>query len=139
MVIAKILTVLVRTASASVQHVMGLHIDYSNRPESGREADFVEQWCSQNNIRFVKRVISEVTRGITDRDQYERMSRDIRYSFYRDTIASVNNGTAESGDGPGHVSAIVFGHHQGDVQENVISNVMRCVVPCGQRQIVQMV
>jgi hypothetical protein len=26
------------------------------------------------------------------------------------------------------VSGVMFGHHLGDVQENVISNVMRCVL-----------
>ena len=53
------------------------------------------------------------------RDDYERIARELRYSAYRDLLA------AREGTGAG----IFFGHHQGDLQENVISNVMRGCSP----------
>lgn len=40
--------------------VMGIHIDYGNRHESGREADFVEGWCARHGVIFYKRAIAEV-------------------------------------------------------------------------------
>lgn len=51
--------------------------------------------------------------GITGRDEYEKVSRDIRYGFYNQVL------------GASGCSGVIFGHHLGDVQENVISNVMR--------------
>jgi hypothetical protein len=43
--------------------IVACHVDYGNRPESGAEADFVEQWCGKYGIHFKKRRIEEV-RGI---------------------------------------------------------------------------
>ena len=67
MVIAKILSVMCISPEPSAlalgNRVLGLHIDYANREESGEEADFVEQWCISNGIEFHKRTINEVTRG----------------------------------------------------------------------------
>lgn len=40
--------------------VMGIHIDYGNRHESAREADFVESWCARHGVVFYKRAIAEV-------------------------------------------------------------------------------
>lgn len=34
-------------------------------------------------VRCLVRRVSEVTRGITSRDEYEKVSRDIRYNFYK--------------------------------------------------------
>ena len=80
MVIAKILTVLRREGAIPVNTpIVAMHIDYANRAESGREAAFVEGWCRDLDIVFEKRTIDEVTRGVTDRTAYEKISRDIRY------------------------------------------------------------
>eukprot|EP00301_Raphidiophrys_heterophryoidea_P007417 c12876_g1_i1.p1 GENE.c12876_g1_i1~~c12876_g1_i1.p1 ORF type:complete len:676 (-),score=190.64 c12876_g1_i1:185-2152(-) len=95
------------------QRIIAIHIDYGNRAESTAEADYVEWWCRSNNVEFHKRKIDEVKRGVTKRDEYEAISRDIRYSAYRNVL-----------DGVG-CEAVMFGHHQGDLQENVISNVMK--------------
>lgn len=40
--------------------IVACHVDYGNRPESGAEADFVEQWCRRYDIVFRKRTIEEV-------------------------------------------------------------------------------
>ena len=92
--------------------LVAIHIDYANRPESSAEADYLESWCTQLRINFRKRVVSEVTRGVTDRTVYEAVSRDARYSFYSTVLAETKS------------LGVIFGHHQGDVQENVISNVL---------------
>ena len=82
-----------------IENIVCIHIDYGNRPESAAEADFVEDWCENNalvhsgdtsKMLFRKRVINEVKRGITDRSEYERVSREIRYGFYKGhTIYSI--------------------------------------------------
>lgn len=111
MVISKILNLLQKKHHFS--RVAAIHIDYANRTESGREADYVEWWSNKMGCEFHKRTINEVTRGITDRSEYERIARDIRYGFYKEVLSSINS--------PG----VIFGHHMGDVQENIISNIMR--------------
>ena len=142
MVIAKILVTLRKHNIIPIEtKIVAMHIDYANRLESGREADFVERWCAELGIEFEKRVIDEVTRGVTDRSEYEKVSRDIRYvdvncfqplphiwltlwcivkccvnysyGFYKDILTKYQ------------CKGVMFGHHLGDVQENVISNVMR--------------
>lgn len=45
--------------------VMGIHIDYGNRHESAREADFVESWCARHGVVFYKRAIAEVSAEVT--------------------------------------------------------------------------
>ena len=80
-----------------------------------------------------------MTRGVTNRDEYEKVARDIRYSFYKQCMAEASaiGHSDSSGEDKGDsgnnsdnnnkvvLSGVIFGHHQGDVQENVISNVMR--------------
>jgi len=76
--------------------------------------------------------VDEVTRGVTNRDEYEKVARDIRYAFYKQCMAQASV-TTDSGDNNANnsninkvvLSGVIFGHHEGDVQENVISNVMR--------------
>ncbi|KAG5177931.1 hypothetical protein JKP88DRAFT_350529 [Tribonema minus] len=144
MVLAKILHHL---QPAYGWRLVAVHIDYANRAESGKEADFVEQCvhldyanrvetgteptsCHSLSITFRKRVVSEVTRGVTDRAEYEAVSReaanasrmavtdedrrDARYAAYAEVLREF-----------APCPAILFGHHRGDVQENVVSNVMR--------------
>jgi len=82
------------------------------------------------------RRVDEVTRGVTNRDEYEKVARDIRYAFYKQCMAQAS-ATTDSGEDNSDfnngnnsknevvLSGVIFGHHEGDVQENVISNVMR--------------
>ena len=88
-------------------------MDYANRPESGAEAAYLRRWCEARGVQLEVRVVTEVTRGVTARDEYEKQSRRIRFEAYAELMA-------RSG-----ARAVFFGHHKGDVQENVISNVMR--------------
>jgi tRNA(Ile)-lysidine synthetase-like protein len=108
MVIAFVLNQL--RAQFQLPPLVAVHIDYANRPESSAEAQYVQRYCAQLGIVFRCRRIDEVTRGITARDEYERIAREIRYQAYRDAI--------DEFDGIG----ILLGHHKGDLRENVLSN-----------------
>ncbi|KAL1520769.1 hypothetical protein AB1Y20_022335 [Prymnesium parvum] len=93
--------------------VAAVHIDYSNRPESAAEAEFLRGWCAARGVSLRVRVVTEVSRGVTARDEYEKESRRIRFEAYADAMAATG------------AQAVFFGHHIGDLQENVISNVMK--------------
>ncbi|KAJ0399623.1 hypothetical protein P43SY_008820 [Pythium insidiosum] len=93
--------------------IVAVHIDYGNREESGAECDYVRRWCERFGIIFHARRVDEVKRATTKRDDYERISRDIRYGTYATVMTQYGC--------PG----MCFGHHRGDVQENVISNMMK--------------
>ena len=103
MVVAKILSVLLSSNQHQVNDaisavggtkfnskIVAIHIDYANREESGREAAFLQDWCERNKIEFHKRVINEATRGITERNQYEIITREIRYNFYLTIMKLIN-------------------------------------------------
>lgn len=122
MVIAKILHFLLPILG--LRKLVALHIDYANREESGREASFVQDWARRHGFDVRTRVVDEVTRGVTNRSDYEKISRQIRYGFYKDSLCEEGwKGGYNEGFG------IVFGHHVGDIQENVISNIMRGCSP----------
>ena len=104
------------TTTDKVLHIVGIHIDYGNRPESGAEAAYVGRYCKDIDAKFICRKIDEVKRGVTSRDDYERIAREIRFSLYRQCSAEASNGMKEGGVG------IMLGHHRGDLRENVISN-----------------
>ncbi len=104
------------TSRDAILRIVAIHIDYANRPESAAEAIYVEKYCHKLGAEFVCRKIGEVTRGVTARDDYERIAREIRFDLYRQCCAEASNGTNEHGIG------IMLGHHRGDLRENVISN-----------------
>lgn len=120
MVIAKILAVLFPIVHG--RKLVAMHIDYANREESGREAAFVKDWALRHGFEVHIRVVDEVTRGVTNRSDYEKISRQIRYGFYKDVLTEIGWEGAFSNVG------VIFGHHVGDIQENVISNIMRCFI-----------
>lgn len=90
----------------SVLQITAVHIDYANRPESSAEASFVERYSRQLGARFLCRRIDEITRGITARDEYERIARDIRFELYRECARE----TSECYDGN---VGVMLGHHRG--------------------------
>lgn len=52
MVISKILVLLKdKVPRLRIKQVLAVHIDYGNRPESVREAEYIEtQWCADNGV-----------------------------------------------------------------------------------------
>ena len=93
--------------------VIGIHINYNNREESGREADFLKEWCIMKDIIFERHDIDHIKRGETKRSNYENESRDIRYNLYKTIIQKYN------------CPFIMLGHHKDDISENIFNNVCR--------------
>eukprot|EP00934_Nitzschia_sp_Nitz4_P006346 Nitzschia sp. Nitz4//scaffold37_size175936//105580//108219//NITZ4_002052-RA/size175936-snap-gene-0.245-mRNA-1//1//CDS//3329549806//6336//frame0 len=116
MVIARVLANLRENCGFNLETV-AVHIDYGNRPESAAEADYVRRYCERLGLTFKCRRIDEVTRGVTARDDYERISRELRYSSYKEAISEIRTRT-----GSGATIGVMLGHHKGDLRENVLSN-----------------
>jgi tRNA(Ile)-lysidine synthetase-like protein len=116
MVIASVLAHLSNACDYNL-HVVGVHIDYANRPESGAEADYVRRYCERLGITYKCRRIDEVTRGVTARDDYERIAREVRYNIYRETVQECQQMDADWTE-----VGVMLGHHRGDLRENVLSN-----------------
>ena len=130
MVISKILALLRDHKRIPIHAIVSVHIDYGNRPEAHAEAAYVEEWSNVLGIIPKIRAIVEATRGITERDLYEKLTRNIRYGYYIEVMDHASKGEftkAISNNREINISGMIFGHHQGDVQENVVSNVMRYV------------
>lgn len=110
-----------------IGRIITIHIDYANRQESSQEAEFVKSYSEQYGGICHIRTITEVTRGVTDRSDYEKISRNIRYGFYKQILETELNLCFDDlkHASTSHGSGIIFGHHLGDVQENVLSNIMR--------------
>ena len=95
--------------------VIALHINYGNRPEANAEASFLDVWCRKHAIACeIKNMNSEgLKRGVTPRETYEIEARKIRFDFYKLMRQKYK------------YPAVLLGHHDGDVQENVITNMFR--------------
>ena len=116
MVIASVLAFLKSKGGYPQLDIVAIHIDYANRPESKAEADYVEKYCRNHDIRFVVRRIDEITRGITARDEYETQARQVRYDMYRTVALDCIKRHPQATVG------VMLGHHRGDLRENVLSN-----------------
>eukprot|EP01060_Flectonema_neradi_P028832 TRINITY_DN3884_c3_g1_i1.p1 TRINITY_DN3884_c3_g1~~TRINITY_DN3884_c3_g1_i1.p1 ORF type:complete len:593 (+),score=92.22 TRINITY_DN3884_c3_g1_i1:501-2279(+) len=98
-----------------VKTIVAVHINYGNREAAQHEADFLVDWCQRRNILLKVKNIDDLKRasGDVSRDEYEAITRNIRYDEYRRVIAE------------NKVTGICLGHHSGDVIENVLSNANR--------------
>ena len=95
--------------------VIALHINYGNRPEANAEAAFLAKWCAKHEIIFEIKTMqdNQLKRGVTPREIYEIEARRIRFDFYKEFQKKYD------------FPAVLLGHHHGDVQENVITNMFR--------------
>lgn len=59
---------------------------------------------------------AQVKRGVTARDEYEKIARDIRFNAYKSALEE---------RGEGACPTVMFGHHEGDVEENVLTNLVK--------------
>jgi len=99
--------------------VIAIHIDYRNRPETGLEAEFIMNYCNFMNIPLYYRYIHESMRERSSkkREEYEEMTKDLRFNLYKTIINKYIKDSICMG--------VILGHHKGDLQENIFQNVMK--------------
>lgn len=90
--------------------VIACHLIYGNREESMKEFKIVEEYCDHLGIDLYYYQIEYLKRSEVEREFYERMTRDIRFYFYKCLI----------GDEMDY--GVYLGHIQDDVVENVWTN-----------------
>lgn len=94
-------------------NVVALHINYNNREETKQEQNFLEKWCSYNDIPLYVRDISNIKRDNSKRSEYEAVTKEIRFNFYKDILEKEG------------LDSILLAHHRDDIVENVFANVCR--------------
>jgi tRNA(Ile)-lysidine synthetase-like protein len=89
-----------------------VHINYSNRPESIDEENFVIEWCNILNVDLCVRRIDEINRPqCMDqhlRELYETYTRDVRYGTYLNVEKNPH---------------VILGHNLDDCFENILTNI----------------
>ena len=93
--------------------VVAGHINYNNREETPIEQEFLENWCSYNNIKLYVKNINEIKRDNTKRSDYELITKNMRLDFYKDIISKEN------------IDYVLLAHHKDDIIENIFANVCR--------------
>lgn len=88
------------------------HINYNNREESNDERDFLKEYCELKKITFDYKDI-QFRRHDTKRDVYEKVTRDMRYEYYKEMCLKYN------------CHGVFLAHHKDDVCENIFNNIMR--------------
>jgi len=88
-----------------------VHINWNQRDESTREADFLEEYLIKSNIPYIYKNITHLSRK-EDRLLFESKGREIRFELYRQAMLEWN------GD------CVFLGHHHGDIVENVFLNII---------------
>jgi tRNA(Ile)-lysidine synthetase-like protein len=95
--------------------ICAVHINYNNRDESIREANFLDEYCKREGVKMIRHDITHIKRfqqGM-NRSVYEQQTKSIRYLLYARVVAE------ECVDG------IYLAHHDGDIIENIFNNVMK--------------
>lgn len=93
--------------------VIAIHINYNNRDETKQEQDFIIEWCKFNNIKLYFKEIVEIKRNDSKRSDYESITKNIRFQFYKEIMKKEN------------VNYILLGHHKDDIIENIFANICR--------------
>ena len=57
---------------------------------------------------------------MTAREEYEKIAREIRFDAYKTALRGRGDAA-----GAGACPAVMFGHHEGDVEENVLTNLIK--------------
>lgn len=97
-----LLTALLARAKADI---IAVHIVYGNRTESIQERNFISTYCHKLSIPLYIYTVEWLKRDSVDRQFYETMTREIRFSAYKALKRPV-----------------LLGHIQEDVVENIWTN-----------------
>lgn len=96
------------------QHtIVAYHLDYGNRIESKREAEFLKRYCEIHGVNLTIEKMA-VTRDSMPRSQYEKITKSKRFDGYKDIIERYGMNTG-----------VLLGHHMDDVVENIFNNIMK--------------
>lgn len=89
--------------------IIGIMINYNNRPETMLEVEFVKKWCYILGIELYVRHITELHRNSKARDDYEKITHKIRFDMYK-----------KFGNVP-----VILGHNLDDCVENIFTNIRK--------------
>jgi len=92
--------------------IVACHLNYKNRSESDDEQLFIEKYCCEKGIQICSHNM-DLARGDIKRSEYEKYTRNIRFSFYRRLCEEFE------------ADGVMLAHHIDDVVENVFNNIMR--------------
>lgn len=93
--------------------IVAIHVDHSIREKSYEDADFVEQYCNDNQIRLMKTRIDVPKLAKEKGESLEQAARDARYSFF-DAILSKDI-----------VDKVALAHHSSDQAETILMHILR--------------
>lgn len=93
--------------------VIGIHINYNNRPETYKEKEFLENWCEYNDIKLYCMDILDIQRRDSKRSDYEEYTKKIRFDMYKQVLETEN------------CDSVLLAHHKDDIVENIFTNVCR--------------
>lgn len=117
------LTLLKRQCQRRQRRVVAVHLIYGNRPESIQEYYFLTHFCSKIDVPLVAYRIKWVRRGDVDRQFYEQITRELRFSLYK----AVDDLLSSSPSSPSRrLPVVLLGHIKDDVIENIWTNIAHC-------------
>lgn len=110
-----ILAILLHLQQTKYFPIYTASIDYQLREESNDEMKFLNRYCGNYDIKSYISIVDSLgsRNGSGKRSEFEDKSRHIRFKLYKDIIIENN------------VSGIFVGHHQDDIIENVITNLIK--------------
>ena len=88
-----------------------VHINWNQRNESKQEADFIQDYITENNILYHFENVEHLFRN-ENRELFESKGKELRFNLYKQLIEKWN------GD------SVFLGHHKGDIIENVFTNML---------------
>jgi len=94
-------------------NIIAVHINYNNRQETSNEEKFIIKWCKFNDIKLYVKSINEIKRETTKRSEYELLTKNMRFDFYKQIMAKEN------------AEYVMLAHHNDDIIENIFANVCR--------------
>ena len=90
-----------------------LHIDYGNRLETDKEAQYLQSYCASRHVPLTCYTMT-IHRGddARNRSEYERITKEQRFNEYKKLCDKLNT------------NVVCLGHHDDDVIENIICNIL---------------
>lgn len=93
--------------------IIAIHLDHSIREKSYEDTEFVEQYCSENNIRLMKTRVDVPSIAKEKGESLEQAARDARYKFFDAILAK------------DIVDKIALAHHASDQAETILMHILR--------------